>query len=277
MECGRYGDCSGARNMSVLRPLLGSFALALALVACTAAPGSPDEEGSDAITTVTADSPMENPDKQSPGEISAAKARIARDFGSPRARSPSSLSATERAQVQAKYAYLDPNHLVPADLLATATAYFDQNKASFPNQKYITVVDFKPRSDAYRFYLVSMADGSVERYHTTHGQGSDPNETGYAESFGNVEGSGKSSLGFVRTAEVYVGTYKRSVRLDGLSDTNSNIRERAVVFHGWDGVHEANVIQGLSEGCIALDYAVKDGVLDKIKEGSLMYVGVAGT
>jgi hypothetical protein len=261
--------------MSILRSSLGSVALAALLSACTAAPASSNEEGAaEGITGVTADSPMENPDKQSPEEIASAKARIARDFGG--AQQASSLSARERAQIQARYAYLDPNHLVPADLLATATTYFDQNKTSFPNQGYITIVDFKPRSDAYRFYLVSMADGSVERYHTTHGQGSDADRDGYAESFGNVEGSGKSSLGFVRTAEVYEGTYHRAVRLDGLSDTNSNIRDRAVVFHGWDGVHEANVIQGLSWGCITLDWAVKDGVLDKIKEGSLMYVGVAG-
>jgi len=32
----------------------------------------------------------------------------------------------------------------------------------------------------------------------------------------NVEGSGRSSLGFVRTAEVYSGKYNVSVRLDGL-------------------------------------------------------------
>jgi hypothetical protein len=53
------------------------------------------------------------------------------------------------------------------------------------------------------------------------------------------------------------------------------MRERAVVFHGWDKVHEANVKQGLSWGCITLDWQFKDLVLEKIKEGSLMYVGVS--
>jgi hypothetical protein len=233
------------------------------------------DEAQTAAGSALASGTAENPDVQSPDEIAAARARIAHDFA--HARQPSAASAALRAQVQAKYAYLDPNHEVPADLLATATTYFDQNKSSFPNQGYITIVDFKPRSDAYRFFLVNLTDGSVEKYHTTHGVGSDTDNDGYAEQFGNVEGSGKSSLGFVRTAEVYTGTYQVSVRLDGLSDTNSNIRERAVVFHGWDKTHEANVIQGLSWGCITLDYAVKDGVLQKIKEGSLMYVGVSGS
>lgn len=42
-----------------------------------------------------------------------------------------------------------------------------------------------------------------------------------------------------------------------------------------DGVKEANVIQAMTWGCIALDWTVKDAVLDKIKEGALLYVGVS--
>ena len=245
--------------------------LSLVVVGCGGSGDEPTATGSpEALAAGT-----ENPDVQSAEEIAAAHARVARDFA--HVRLPSAASAMERARIQAKYAYLDPNHEVPADLLATATTYFDQNKTSFPNQGYITVVDFKPRSDAYRFFLVNMTDGSVQKFHTTHGVGSDTDKDGYAEQFGNEEGSGKSSLGFVRTAEVYTGKFHVSVRLDGLSDTNSNIRDRAVVFHGWDNVHESNVIQGLSWGCITLDWAVKDGVLEKIKEGSLMYVGVSGS
>jgi hypothetical protein len=215
----------------------------------------------------------DGPDRQSPEEVAAARRQIARDFAG--AVNPDQLTEDETAWLLAPLAKIDPNHEVPADLLKTALTYFQANKSGFPNRDYITVVDFKPRSDHYRFFLINMKDGSVEKYHTTHGEGSDPDDTGYASTFGNVINSGKSSLGFVRTAEVYTGTYKRAVRLDGLSTTNSNIRERAVVFHGWDGVHEANVLQGLSAGCITLDWSVKDGVLDKIKNGSLMYVGVS--
>src|SRR5665213_1519758 len=216
----------------------------------------------------------ENPDVQTPAEIANAHMLIDRDFA--HAVHPNLLSPAQQQSILTRYAYLDPNHEVPADLLKTAVMYLDANKASFPNQAYITVVDFKPRSDAYRLYIVNMTDGSVEEFHTTHGVNSDPNSDGMATVFGNVINSGMSSLGFVRTAEVYTGTYKRALRIDGLSKTNSNIRDRAVVFHGWDGVHEANVIQGMSHGCITLDWTVKDAAIDKIKEGSLMYVGYAG-
>ena len=213
----------------------------------------------------------ENPDVQSAEEIARAHAIIARDFAG--AIDPSEWIHTKNLDILKMYPQLDPTHAVPSDLLATAMAYFEANKGSFPNQSYVTIVDFKPRSDKSRLFIISLTDGSVQKFHTTHGVNSDTDKDGIATVFGNGINSGMSSLGFVRTAEVYTGAYHRAVRLDGLSTTNSNIRDRAVVFHGWDKVHEANVIQGMSHGCITLDWKVKDAAIDKIKEGSLMYVG----
>ena len=235
-----------------------------------------------AITSATVSSkplqPMEMDgregyDRQTPAEIESARAQIERDFA--HQIEPRSLSAAQKNRILANYGHLDPKHEVPSDLLSDAVTYFDANKASFPNQAYITIVDFSKRSNTQRFFLIDMTTGEVAKHFTTHGIGSDRDKNGFAERFGNVDGSGMSSLGFVRTAEVYTGKFQRSVRLDGLSTTNSNIRARAVVFHGWDGVKEDARIQGLSWGCITLDWTIKDGVLDKIKEGSLMYVGVS--
>jgi hypothetical protein len=221
----------------------------------------------------TPDDAVEGVDVESPQQIEQARQRIEREFGN--AIQPEMMTPAYRANIIAKYAFLDPKHEVPTDLLEAAVTYYDANLDKFPNPNYITIVNFKPRSDRYRFFLVDMKTGAVEKYHTTHGKKSDPKNSGYATKFSNVISSAKSSLGFVRTAEAYDGTYKHAVRLDGLSTTNSNIRARAVVFHGWDGVKEANVIQKMSAGCITLDWTVKDAVLEKIKEGSLMYVGVS--
>ncbi|MGE0526433.1 MAG: murein L,D-transpeptidase catalytic domain-containing protein [Bdellovibrionales bacterium] len=219
-----------------------------------------------------ADEVEEGFDRQSEEEILRAESEIQALFG------PDSIphfrSVEDEYRVLQKYNHLDPKHWVPSNLLKEAVLYFDKNKSKFPNKAYLTIVDFKPRSDRYRFFLINMDTGKVERYRTTHGIGSDTDNDGRAERFGNENGSGKSSLGFVRTAEVYWGKYRRSVRLDGLSSTNSNIRRRAIVFHGWDNVKEAPVIQGRSWGCITLDWDIKDKVLDKVKEGSLMYVGL---
>lgn len=241
------------------------------LVGCAAQPTS-DVDSAQAASTEGNATDGENPDKQSPEEIAEAEERILRDFGG--YTDPAEMRSAS-GELPAKYAHLDPNRVVPRDLLVTAVSYLDANPAGFPNKSHLTIVDFKQHSARSRFYLVNLETGGVERYHTTHGLYSDEDDNGLAESFGNVVGSGKSSLGFVRVSEVYSGAYRRSIRLDGLSRTNSNIRERAIVFHGWDKVKEADVKQGLSWGCITLDWIVKDGVLDKIKEGSLMYLGVS--
>ena len=244
--------------------------VALSLIGCVG-PTSFDDEGVQATQAFAEQA--ENPDVQSPEEIAQAREAVERDF--PRLTDPDEVSAAGASSVLTRYPHLDPERVVPKDLLQVAVTYFEQNKNGFPNKDYITVVDFSRRSDRYRFFLVDMTTGAVETYHTSHGRGGDVDDDGVAESFGNVPNSQKSSLGFARTAEVYSGTYGRAIRLDGLSTTNSKIRERFIVFHGWKQTYEANVIQGRSAGCITLDYAVKDPVLEKIKEGSLMYVGVS--
>lgn len=212
-------------------------------------------------------------DKQTPAEIEAANKKIEAMFAN--AVEPKTLTTFERAYTLEAYAHLDPKKEVPTDLLEDAVLYFDKNKSKFSNQAYIVVIDFKPRSDKQRFFMINLTTGEVEKFRTTHGHGSDKDRNGYAERFTNIVNSGASSIGFIRTGEVYWGKFKRSVRLDGLSSTNSRVRERAIVLHGWDNAHERPVIQGLSWGCPALDWTVKDGVIDKVKEGSLMYIGVS--
>ena len=84
-----------------------------------------------------------------------------------------------------------------------------------------------------------------------------------------------SSVGAIRTGEIYSGNFGRSMRLDGLVDTNSNVRRRAIVMHGSDYVHQEPVKQGRSYGCLALDWDIKDDLITKIKDGSLIYVGLS--
>jgi hypothetical protein len=212
-------------------------------------------------------------DRQSPAEIERSAQAIRQEFGD--AILPEAMSESEKAEVLSRYQHLDPEREVPTDLLETAIVYFDKNKAKFPNQSYFSVVNFKPRSDKFRFFVINLASGHVEKYRTSHGWGSDQDQDGFAERFTNIVDSGSSSIGFVRTAEVYSGKFQRSIRLDGLSSTNSRIRRRSIVVHGWDGVHEAPVLQALSWGCPALDWSIKDRVIDQIKEGSLMLMAVA--
>jgi hypothetical protein len=212
-------------------------------------------------------------DLQTPQEIRLAKEKIQFEFST--TVDPGLWSRQRIRRSLDAYPHLDPHHEVSPDLLEKAVLYFDANQDKFSNRAFITVIDFRLHSSEPRFFVINLQTGLVEKYRTAHGSGSDTDDDGIAESFSNVIGSGASSLGYARTAEVYSGAFQRSIRLDGLSVTNSNFRERAVVVHGWDRVVEQPIKQGLSLGCPALDWSVKDHIIDQIKEGSLILFGMS--
>ncbi|MFS4459621.1 murein L,D-transpeptidase catalytic domain family protein [Bdellovibrio sp. HCB2-146] len=173
--------------------------------------------------------------------------------------------------ILAKYDYVDPENIVPTKHLKAAILYYDANLSKIKNKNYLSVLDFSKSSTQKRFFLIDMKTGAVAAYHVSHGKGSDSNHDGYAEKFSNTEGSNASSLGFYMTAETYNGSNGYSLRLDGLSKTNSNARSRAVVIHGADYVEDRNRIQGRSWGCPAFSQANKTKIINTIKGGSIIY------
>lgn len=190
------------------------------------------------------------------------------------------LSITQEAVVLDAYQHLDPNHVVPTDLLKKAVTYFDQNKSRFKNQAYIAICDFSKHSKLKRFFIVNMKTGAVTTYAVAHGKGSDSNNDGIATVFSNVSGSGASSLGYYRTDETYSGKHGLSLRIDGLSTTNSKARSRAVVIHG-ASYSEPSYIKsvgraGRSLGCFAVADSLKTEVITKLKGGALLYAGQSG-
>ena len=127
--------------------------------------------------------------------------------------------------------------------------------------------------------MVDLATGDVELHKVAHGDGSDPDNNGYATLFGNVSGSHMSSLGFYLTGEIYDGTHPHSMRLDGLSPdgspngmANTNVRDRLIVVHEASYVDDSNTDQqGRSNGCFALDPGIEADIVDRIHDGSLLY------
>ena len=69
----------------------------------------------------------------------------------------------------------------------------------------------------------------------SHGSGSVRSHvrSAYAR-LSNDDGSHLSSVGRALVAERYEGRYGVAYRLDGLDATNSNLRSRCVVLHGWE-------------------------------------------
>ncbi len=173
--------------------------------------------------------------------------------------------------VLAQYAYVDPTHIIPTEALKKTLIYFHENKSKFSNRSVISLLDYSQKSTNKRWHFIDMTTGKVSSLHVSHGKGSDANHDGYAEKFSNVSGSNATSLGFYKTAETYTGSNGYSLRLDGLSSTNSNARARAVVVHGADYVQDTNVIQGRSWGCPAVSRANAKSVINWLKGGSLIY------
>lgn len=194
-----------------------------------------------------------------------------------------SLPALERMQIVHKYDALDPTNLIPRGLLEDAILYFDFNNPLIPKQASFVVVDLSLHSGKNRYWLVDLATGAVEAHKVAHGDGSDPDNDGYATTFGNVDGSHKSSLGFYLTGEIYDGTHVHSMRLDGLSPdgspngmANTNVRSRLIVVHEASYVSDTNAgQQGRSNGCLALDPDIEVGMVDRIHDGTLIYTAIS--
>jgi hypothetical protein len=169
------------------------------------------------------------------------------------------------------YDHLDPQHLVPTTALEQAVTYYDQIKGQIKNPDVLTIIDYSQHSSRNRFFLINMKTGAVETLKVAHGQGSDSNHDGWAERYSNKPNSKATSLGFYLTDTTYTGSHGTSLRMDGLSTTNSNARARAIVVHGADYVSDARNKLGRSWGCPALDLRHARRVIDRIKHGSLIY------
>lgn len=171
------------------------------------------------------------------------------------------------------YSHLDPDKIVPANLLSEAIAYYDSHLDIIKNERVMGIIDYKQHNSKERFYIIDMESGRVETYLTAHGKNSDPDFDGYATKFSNIPDSNMTSLGFFLTAETYYGKNGYSLRLDGLSTTNSKARERAIVIHGADYVTPGSKI-GRSYGCPAVEMRYHQDLIDLIKGGSLLYAGL---
>jgi len=176
-------------------------------------------------------------------------------------------------QTSRNYSHIDPTRIVSPNHLKKALAFFDLNFDKIPNKRFINVIDVSMTASQRRMFLIDMQTGVVKPMLTAVGVGSDPDGDGIATMFSNVSGSRMTSLGFYLTADEYQGGNGRSMRLHGLSETNNNAYSRLIVVHGATYVLEDSNYAGRSHGCPAIDFKNLNEVIDKTKEGTLMYIG----
>lgn len=139
------------------------------------------------------------------------------------------------------------------------------------NEEICVLVDYSLPSGCNRLWVWDFVGRRVLlECPVAHGRGRGvppPGSRRDTARFSNEEDSWLSSLGGCRIAERYVGRFGVSYRLDGLDDTNSNVRRRNIVLHGQTGVPSVSVFPLRSrrgKGCFAVakkNMELLDGLL----------------
>lgn len=104
------------------------------------------------------------------------------------------------------------------------------------NCKIALFVDLSRHSGRRRFVVWDfVAKKAILCAPVSHGSGSQLSRqrSAYAR-LSNIDGSHLSSSGRALVAERYEGRYGVAYRLDGLDESNSLLRSRSVVLHGWE-------------------------------------------
>lgn len=147
-----------------------------------------------------------------------------------------------------------------------------QNELS--RQGLLTICDYSQCSNKKRLYVLDMNNAQILfNTYVSHGRNSGDE---YATSFSNSNDSHKTSLGFMRTAETYIGEHGLSMRLDGMeTGFNDNVRARSIVMHGSDYVNNqranSGVLMGRSFGCPAVPGADVKKIVNCIKGGTCFF------
>jgi L,D-transpeptidase catalytic domain len=166
------------------------------------------------------------------------------------------------------------SEVMPFDLFYRAYQGYSRIE-KLKKKNLITIIDFSRTSAEKRFYVIDIENRKLlYRCLVAHGKNTGENS---AEHFSNEPGSLKSSLGFYLTAETYNGINGYSLKLDGLEKKiNDNARAREIVIHGADYVSEDYIKRygrlGRSWGCPALPSEILKEIVDKISNGSCLFI-----
>jgi len=143
------------------------------------------------------------------------------------------------------------------------------------NENIISIIDFSKPSSVKRLFVIDFASGVLLfNTYVAHGQNSG---SAMAEKFSNKICSLQSSLGFYETATTYEGKNGYSLKLEGLEKgINDNAMERSIVMHGAPYVSEGMIkikgYLGRSWGCPAVPEKYSKPIIDKIKNGSCIFI-----
>ena len=148
-------------------------------------------------------------------------------------------------------------------------------KHKLANDKILSIIDFSLPSGKKRLFVVDVKNYKLLFVtYVAHGKNTGLDKALY---FSNDPESNKSSVGFYTTLATYSGVHGYSLRLQGQEiGFNNNALERDIVMHSANYVDESIVKSqgyiGRSLGCPALSPAIYKQIIDKIKNGSCLFV-----
>lgn len=144
------------------------------------------------------------------------------------------------------------------------------------NPDIVTIADYSQSCNNKRFYVIDLKNKKL-LFNTYVAHGKNTGDE-YANSFSNVEGSLKSSLGFFITESPMVGPHTGfALLIKGVEKGFNDLAEkRAIIIHAADYVSE-NFIKkygriGRSWGCPALPPDLNKPIIERIKGGTCLFV-----
>ena len=152
---------------------------------------------------------------------------------------------------------------------------FLKSSGKLNNDQLLSIVDFSLPSSRKRLFIIDLKNNKlVYNTYVAHGRQSGRE---MASEFSNQPESNKSSLGFYVTGDTYIGKHGYSMRLFGEEKgINDNANSRAIVMHSAAYVSESAIkMQGFigrSLGCPALPENVYKPIIEKIKNGSCLFL-----
>ncbi|RWX02439.1 murein L,D-transpeptidase catalytic domain-containing protein [Flavobacterium cerinum] len=152
------------------------------------------------------------------------------------------------------------------------------------NQEYYFLIDMSVHSGKKRFYVYDFKQKKViDSNLVTHGSCDilEDNDTKYEKAkFSNRDNSHCSSVGKYKIGKRDYSSWGIKVKywLEGLETTNSNAKNRVVVLHSWEAVHNTEIYpkySPLSWGCPAVSDAFMtklDNKLQKTEKPVLLWI-----
>ena len=148
-------------------------------------------------------------------------------------------------------------------------------RGKLKNKNVLTIADMSTPSRNKRLFVIDIKNQKLLYVtYVAHGKNSGLDKTLF---FSNQPESNMSSVGFYVTLGTYNGTHGYSLRLDGQEiGFNNNALERDIVMHSANYVNESVVKSqgylGRSLGCPAVSPKIYKAIINKIKNGSCLFV-----